>query len=70
MVKVNQPGHAFDQNRFEAFCRAYQLEFPKAFVDYLQAHNDAQSQRKNQDSGLKFSANSSFSDHSPSATTQ
>ena len=42
MVKVNQPGHAFDQNRFEAFCRAYQLEFPKAFVDYLQAHNDAQ----------------------------
>ena len=42
MVKVNQPGHAFDQNRFEAFCRAYQLEFPKAFVDYLQAHNNAQ----------------------------
>lgn len=42
MVKVYEPGHVFDKKRFEDFCRAYKLEFPKAFVDYLQAHNDAQ----------------------------
>lgn len=42
MVKVMEPGHVFDKKRFEAFCSLYQLEFPKAFVDYLQGHNDAQ----------------------------
>ena len=42
MVRVKEPEHQFDKSRFEAFCRLYQLEFPKAFVDYLQAHNDAQ----------------------------
>ena len=42
MVKVYEPGHVFDKKRFEAFCRLYQLEFPNAFVEYLQAHNDAQ----------------------------
>ena len=42
MVKVKEPGHIFDKKRFEDFCRAYKLEFPKAFVDYLQAHNNAQ----------------------------
>ena len=42
MVKVYEPEHAFDKNRFEAFCTLYQLEFPKSFVDYLQAHNNAQ----------------------------
>ena len=42
MVEVKEPDHAFDKKRFEAFCSLYQLEFPKAFVDYLQAHNDAQ----------------------------
>ena len=42
MVKVYEPDHVFDRTRFEGFCNLYQLEFPKAFVDYLQAHNDAQ----------------------------
>ena len=42
MVKVYEPEHVFDKKRFEAFCCLYQLNFPKAFVDYLQAHNDAQ----------------------------
>ena len=42
MVKVYEPEHVFDKKRFEALCSLYQLEFPKAFVDYLQAHNDAQ----------------------------
>ena len=42
MVRVYEPDHVFDKSRFEAFCGLYQLEFPKAFVDYLQAHNDAQ----------------------------
>ena len=42
MVRVYEPDHVFDKSRFEAFCSAYQLEFPKAFLDYLQAHNDAQ----------------------------
>ena len=42
MVRVKEPEHQFDKSRFEAFCRLYQLEFPKAFVEYLQAHNDAQ----------------------------
>ena len=42
MVRVKEPEHKFDKSRFEAFCRLYQLEFPNAFVEYLQAHNDAQ----------------------------
>ena len=42
MVRVKEPEHQFDKSRFEAFCRLYQLEFPKGFVEYLQAHNDAQ----------------------------
>ena len=42
MVKIYEPEHVFDKSRFEAFCRLYQLEFPNAFVEYLQAHNDAQ----------------------------
>jgi hypothetical protein len=42
MVRVKEPEHQFDKSRFEAFCRLYQLEFPNAFVEYLQAHNDAQ----------------------------
>ena len=42
MVKVKEPGHVFDKKRFEGFCSLYQLEFPKGFVEYLQAHNDAQ----------------------------
>ena len=42
MVRVYEPEHVFDKSRFEAFCRLYQLEFPNAFVEYLQAHNDAQ----------------------------
>ena len=42
MVKVYEPDHVFDRKRFEAFCSLYQLDFPKAFVDYLQEHNDAQ----------------------------
>ena len=42
MVKVYEPDHVFDRKRFEAFCCLYQLDFPKAFVDYLQEHNDAQ----------------------------
>ena len=42
MVRVKEPEHQFDKSRFEAFCCLYQLEFPNAFVDYLQAHNDAQ----------------------------
>ena len=42
MVKVYEPEHVFDKKRFEDFCCLYQLNFPKAFVDYLQAHNDAQ----------------------------
>lgn len=42
MVRVKEPEHAFDKKRFEAFCSLYQLEFPKAFINYLQAHNDAQ----------------------------
>ena len=42
MVRVKEPEHQFDKSRFEAFCRLYQLEFPNAFVEYLQAHNDSQ----------------------------
>ena len=42
MVRVYEPDHVFDKSRFEAFCGLYQLEFPNAFVEYLQAHNDAQ----------------------------
>ena len=42
MVKVKEPGHVFDKKRFEGFCSLYQLDFPKAFVDYLRGHNDAQ----------------------------
>lgn len=42
MAKVNKTDHRFDRKRFEAFCSLNHFEFPKAFVEYLEEHNDAE----------------------------
>ncbi len=42
MVKVNETDNIFDKKRFEEFCILNKFEFPKAFVKYLEEHNDAE----------------------------
>ena len=42
MVKVNETDNIFDKKRFEEFCKVNKFEFPKAFIEYLEEHNDAE----------------------------
>ena len=42
MVKANSPECEFAREKFESFCKLYQFEFPKEYIEYLKKYNDAE----------------------------
>ena len=52
MVKINKPEYEFDMEKFNNFCKKYQLEFPQEFVEYLKQYNDAELEPNHLDFGI------------------
>ena len=52
MVKINKPEYEFDMEKFNDFCKKYQLEFPQEFVEYLKQYNDAELEPNHLDFGI------------------